>query len=521
MSNDLSDQKPFSFDSIRRKTAGWVGKKLGARPRLKRWVRLTGASLWTTLILTALTMIADHHDLLDRLDAPLFHSLSERNAHGDDVLGMPVVAGISPELFVDGFDGRSPLDRDGIRTLVEAIGDHRPSVVAIDLDLSPDKPGYRDPSFAPGRLYEAICRRALGTDGSGSKGSCLADAAQAAETRSEDQCGIRFALIEPMCPDDVEVYRLRAEWRNWMARTMAPCVRFARAEIRTVSRQVVDFDPNAETLGVVARKLADGTGMGPQASIQIPEDKPHCKGFTRSEDDLSRHNSVLFQRYLRASRTPDGIDPFVILRPEASGVPTTIASGSSFRNNVVFLGAVFGTADLFDVPGAGEQVHGVVVHASTYHSINFPLRETALGAAAVDLLVGTLAGIVFSMLWIPYNRARLTIHSTDDDLERNSARARMAIAGFGAVAALAAVVAGLCFWSQALLSMGLWLNPAPMLVGLFFATLIASRELPKDPEFCIDKKLANLQCPSFGRALNVVGWMIVLGLIGGALWTLL
>jgi hypothetical protein len=122
-------------------------------------------------------------------------------------------------------------------------------------------------------------------------------------------------------------------------------------------------------------------------------------------------------------------------------------------------------------------------HAAVYYSNLHGARSLRhVFAFLLDVVLGTVLGVLFTRLWGWYSRARLAMDRTEVSSFREMVlkfpaylRARGVL--LVNLAVQAALVVGMFAVAYVLLRVDVWINPLPLVLGMSIKGLLASRQL--------------------------------------------
>jgi len=355
--------------------------------------------------------------------------------------GLPWVLLIDPATYELGFRQSSPLDRQKLAQLigqVPARSEQGPRTVAIDLDLSP----------VPG---DTAAQAAL-------------DAQLARLVRGQTQ----LVLAHPAGTQ--RLHELKATWMSALCehngKPGAGRLTFASPAVLTHFGQVLQYDPQARTLGVVAHQpeLQTAPCATPAALLSALADglPADAKGVA----PLRPFNAKLFlqiERQIVLTQADGGL-------VRADGAPTPPA----WAGAALFIGGAYDARDRFRVPvaiGGERSTEGVIVHAAAYYTQQHPLRESQWLAFALDIVAGVLMGYLFHATW------GLARHAVGRASQRGPWAEALAqrVGLLGNVLALAvALYVCLSLAYTYAYPMNWWVNPGPVILGVFCKFLIGS-----------------------------------------------
>lgn len=390
---------------------------------------------------------------------------------------LPVVMLISKSLYEREFAQSSPLSRNKLAQLIRGIpleAGQRPASVVIDLDLSPSP-------------------RAAGSTDKPDIGSDELDSALLTLLSS----GARVVLPLPVRVATPESQDSKFRWLQSMCRRNTASQKdrliFAIPDVSTHQGVVMQWDSHAPSLG---RLTAD------------PLPKSICD-FALEDSSAGRASLLVgtlgYNAAISEARREIAYEPFnakffaasetqVFVANKLSEL-ATIANNGALAGKVLFIGGAYDDRDRYAVPFEpnGRPVEGVIIHAATYYSALHPVSSSeGLTAFAMDLLLGIAMGYCFAFTWGWHQRISLEGASCSaawwkQAAPRFSLLVNIALVGF-LVAALMVIS------NRMLYPVNVWINPGPIIIGVFAKFALASRRVIADPGHAV------------GRSVNA-GWM--------------
>lgn len=375
------------------------------------------------------------------------------------------------------FKQAAPLDRRELTRVIGSILQKKPSVLAIDLDLSP----------LPGELNNEAQQYLE---------------AALAQTDVRDPVPVVAIAPFPVLSEDV-----LNEKYEWMSRMCRLGVHFAYPNLVVSMGFVMRYQPAIPTLGIVAHRVIDkrsepssdlcshiADGMERAAFLSKLFPFREALGATRFASQRP-----INQKYL-ASETSKGVG--IDKLDDINAIP-------SLSRQAVFLGAAFNEPDHFQTAFGIRS--GTDIHAAVYFSEKSPTAPLEHWLALmIDIVLGILAGCIFAWLWERANSA-----ATKRVANPTSIRFWLLARGWQFVAcAILLAWLGILFWmSSLLLARNHWGNPGPLIIGVFAKTLIASRHglLGHSPA-------DSLHTPSFTKKVIVnLDWLLLCPIVGWAM----
>jgi len=458
------------------RAAGAVCRRACVRLRMvvRRIPHPLRSALLPALVLACLLEIAKFVGVLGWLDGRTLTFLSLLREPVPVVAPAPDRAPrlvlIDDESFEAYFGGRTPLDRDRLAELIKAIAVEKPRLIAIDLDLAPDRISDGR-GLTDRRIDDVICTYArpdlAGMDASNP--SCLDRAKR--ESTDVVRCGVPFVLLFPFETEVERVNDVNSKWRVEIEKALAPCVTFAKSDIEEQGGRAIYFTCRNDAFAIVAHRVANWV-------------RACAHGFDSAQVPINTAlvDAIEIERRMR----PEAQGPLVTYPRMGMASPSRLTPGREsypLAGEAVFVGGAWGVEDQHGTAVA-DKVSGVVVHAAIFWTLSNPLNSFShAGALALDVAIGIVTGAIFGVFWRRFNaeanflvsRPGVRPWCTRPD-ERDAAYAALLGWGVCAWAALASALALVFGLSGSLLALGLWLNPGPMILGLFLHALIASRE---------------------------------------------
>jgi hypothetical protein len=152
-----------------------------------------------------------------------------------------------------------------------------------------------------------------------------------------------------------------------------------------------------------------------------------------------------------------------------------ISSKHNIANKIVFLGGSYGKDDKFQT--VEGDFGGVFLHAAGLYSFIEPVeRSSHLWAVLVDVVTGVLLGYLFVFLWRKYNSCKYNYEKAEGYLDMLKKYILMRFWLILNLAVMGLLLITAYYLSGYLLRYQLWLNPGPIIVGMFLDALLCSRE---------------------------------------------
>ncbi|MEO8754956.1 MAG: CHASE2 domain-containing protein [Casimicrobiaceae bacterium] len=418
------------------------------------------------LVIASATLLLDHAGMLEWLDtiALRLASTYAADARPDDGASppqglappqRPVIVAIDDTLWETEFRQASPLRRDVLRTLLAALVAHHPAYLYVDLDLSP---GPARPSDERDTAQDDL------------------DALLAATAASSTT---KIVLAAPF---PVEDNALRETKRQWMRSLCTAGIEFGLAQIESVQGTVLRQNFNLPLLFARPRQplAARGEGDAASAGTTLCGLAGTAPGAIFLDPRVEAQGRTLYGWVPSpypvrpdAFTAEPGRDLFLLARAEdVSRLP-------DFAGRTVFFGSNADVRDRF-ITVRGEMT-GLRVHAALYTNALHPperLAERHVASYLMEWALGIVAGIVFAAGWGRYNDATLRA-ARDGAISWADALRPWGWLLFN-LAGLVLTVWFLMYIAGRTLAGWGWINPAPVIVGMFIDSLIGSRTEPHE-----------------------------------------
>lgn len=460
-----------------------------APPVNHSWFRKFKNIAVATLVIASLVHVLQGWGLLTSLENATFRLVAHFSfpvpvlAEGSMA---PAVALIDTASYEINFGEASPLDRRKLAAIIDDLADQRPALIAIDLDLSPDKEfadgGYRFASRGDRDAQQAV------------------DLAVARAAGS----GIDIVLI---LPQRLTGQRM-SEKRGWMESLTSSGhgrVHFTTSTVQVDNGVVLYFSDAEPTLGyaaasVMKRRLAQDAGSHGVAAGH--GDAPGHGGDAGHDDGKVRSINPRYLEFLETDLVRPGLT-----MADAPGTPLYQRHGWTKANSIQGRPVFLGFGDAFEdrfmtVKGVKP---GVFVHAAVFYSIFDNAGVTShLWGFVFDIFIGIVLGLAFELVWERRNQRYRQFRTLASGAGPFLSLARLYnpwrttgvrelhdgwawylyALGYASinVLLLAAAVVGLLATASTMVAAGWWLNPGPILLGLFIHTNFASRAGLLDPE---------------------------------------
>ncbi|KIF82481.1 hypothetical protein TSA66_19335 [Noviherbaspirillum autotrophicum] len=389
----------------------------------------------------------------------------------------PVIMSITDTLYEQAFEQSSPLNRRRMAELLEKLKESQPRVVAIDLDLSPS---------ASDELH-ATERRQLDQ-------ALLALAGQS-----------RLVLATPF-----RTATLQEKQHLWVRAMCEHGIRFALPTLSSSMNTVVRHDVESPLLANVAHKLALGEPKDPLLTHEVCEWAAEMDSKTFFDATARSHGHNTETIPLKSAL----LSP-INLHQQAVEPEWSAAKGFAIPNlagKTVFLGGAWADSDQFFSALSEHPYPGVFIHAAAFSTQLNPAINTSHGYALLaDMVVGTILGFIFHGIWTKIGRAKPYLLGASKGV-RNQMFHTLLWRGVLVIGWLPPILIICLFFgaSALLLKLNLWLNPGPLVFGMFIDAIMAAKTSPdghtEHHKFRLKKLLHSF--PDLGWQLPLVGFAI-------------
>lgn len=435
--------------------------------------KLTGTHLLhhiigATLIASVMLMLEGFH-VLEWLDAAMLRASAEhgqivRERTDQGAKYRPGIIEIDQPAFEQVFDEREPLERSRLEQLIASAAARGSKVLAIDLDLAPAV--YEQHKAGERPLDSLLDKLARG--------------------------GQQLVLILPEQSDQNANL-------PWIRERCAAGLHFASARIRERMGAVTRIEVKSPVLAAVAFELAHGVKEQEQKQpipavlseqkevVGLADRVCQLANRTNSEKELARwafepvihgdakeaqEQNAVTAPFHPTAVAPEFLDPTrtrVKLIDGKAGV-----ADNALRKNVVYIGSTYDVRDRYTT-AEGEQA-SLHLHAAAHTSLGIGTADVNKYAVfAADIFIGILLGCLFGGLWTLYGRAELAIDKRMEDPDISRLHRMGTLAEFYGIRAIlvvvwaSPVVIGVLavYLSHGLLEQGWWVNPGPLIAGMF------------------------------------------------------
>jgi hypothetical protein len=387
---------------------------------------------------------AEHYEVLEWLDAAMIRIAADGSRADPATLARaererPSIVQIERDAFETVFDDQSPLARAPLVELLDQIDARRTGLLAVDIDLAPSRAeraagGARPLDVALAALSARGVKVVLGLP----PPAASTPGATLAWVRARCAEGIVFAD-----PDLQE--RLGVVSR----------VRIDRPTLAHVAH-LIHSGGNAHEAGAICALAADEKDEGAFfAEVRGEAEHGAEEGGAPRPLNAVASNWAFLRKATHAVALRDG--------------HAAIEDAGALRR-VVFLGGAYADAERFTT--IGGPASGVQVHAASYTSLALGTRDAEVWRVALaDIVPGLLLGFMFQWMWLGFSGVVGWVgHYTGT------------LAWYGRFYMMRVVLLACWLWplllaygavrlSSWLFTEGMWLNPGPIIIGMFLHTL--------------------------------------------------
>jgi len=360
---------------------------------------------------------------------------------------------IQEELFETEFRARSPIDRLVLKKYLKTLKHVYPkfNVLAIDYDLSPTNlesdPGEQKAQKDLDEFLFSLTKKQMEETHDGTEQM----------DRTDEPSVHKVVLLKHFPVRNQIVCKRKIKWER---EKYVNDIFFANSEVLHygIFGPVVKYDDSDESFPAIVFATAN--------RLRLPVMQFTCD----DSEPSSRHDSnhKLIQRikpinFLQALTT-DSVKVCALDELETFQRCKDYLGSWTDDVKVIFFGGHYGRDDIYLTPLGN--LPGVTVQAYTYFSMEHPLKQIGhFRAWIIDIGLGFITGMIFHKIWQMFHKCR---HSQED---RFSQQVVLLAVNF---LFLIGSVAGLMFLMAHLLATGMWMNPAPMLIGLFIDSYVAT-----------------------------------------------
>jgi len=393
-----------------------------------------------------------------------------------------VVLTISPKLYETAFKQVSPLDRSSLATLIGKLAERKPKMLVLDLDVSPDAPGQ-----------DVLDKT-------------LIDLANQ---------GTQIVLATPFPVFSEPLFQAKFKWMTKLCNEAN--IRFADSRLPVTQGVNLRYFKGRNALGDVAHAWKSNSkkpaAISPCAQVQQGE---NFAGFLDANMQHAELDARISSQYVDQVH----LDPATLRRTLGSvediGDDLSAPAKLNLVGKTVFLGGDYSGADRFQTIARPAPVPGVVVHAAAYNGARHNLSRISHWLAfLVDVIIGTVAGMLFHHSWARHNGAQHRLAAAGNKDWSRYMVARLWLAANFLL--LAGVIWVILQSAACLLDWHLWSNPAPMVLGIFIKSLLGSRS---------HLQPAGGHAHADGHGHHPPGWIVasdltLIALLLGGLWLML
>jgi hypothetical protein len=371
-----------------------------------------------------------------------------KTAHSIPVSEYPQVLILTPELQ---FHAIGPYYKSLLAGVVHAIVKQKPRLVVLTVDVAPV------PADLDNNQDRLVDQTALN---------------QALDAAARN--GVAVVMLAPAVgPDPVGQVRF-----DWLRERCAAGIRFGLPVPRPLELPVYDYSRQSSSVALIASRLAGhmkgegeidvcaiakAVGRNTEAFNSRIDERPSAHDLTTSIP----LNTVFFARNDNL-RFIQGSAP-TLLHPQP-----TIEIGHPLPENA----AVFIGDDNYSMRTFGnEYVSPAVLFAAEFFSEKHPVQHSLGGGFLVHMVLGVLLGYLFGLLWNRYAVAAVRLEGTPLAPWQEKLRVLLVARGWLliALASLPVILTVIFRLSGWMLRRDLWMNPLPLVIGMFVDALLHSR----------------------------------------------
>jgi CHASE2 domain-containing sensor protein len=438
--------------------------------------------LFSTLALALLLLAAEHMHWFNWADVVTLqiagsHEKLENSDEkaADLVRAAPITAvKIGDEVFEKLFQEQSPLDKNWLGEIVQAIAQAQPKVLVIDIDLSPS-------------VKENV------TDG-----TALRPIDQALSILTKAGTAVILPIPEFDDPDPGKLLPMSAMNRyDWVKMMCKSGVLFASSNLfshlGTVTKLRKSTNPeHFISLAELAYLQYQGSSKANLCDTVLL--KPNIRSYLDFQSlEGPKQGEVFHSINMRSLSTSfrQAIGSNIIWN-DSKDKPSFVFSKAIPREGIVILGGAYKSIDQHLTPKGN--VYGVELHAAMITSHARPVEMIPeVVSVIVELFIGTMVGFLFMALWCCYEvlMKKYRQHYSQFSTQANSKfswgclSSIAALAGYRLIPLLWLLVVCVIpfaltyvalFALQSLIDSERWMNPAPFIFGLFLHSILVRVE---------------------------------------------
>ena len=433
----------------------------------------------SAIFLASLMMILEHHYVLEWLDVFMLRivaAVAPNTTREGPIEALTFT--IQEELFEKEFYSRSPIDRTVLLKYLQKLDDvyftsnsaktakfRNLKVLAIDYDLSPNNFNWSHYE----RRHECIIN-----DSSEQKSQDFLDKFFLKLIKK----GVKVVLIKHISVRNTALCECKIKWEQ---EKYKQGILFGHADLLHHGSfgPVIKYVESEDSFPAIVLAAANDSKL---PIIRFTCDDPEQS----SGNDLS-HASFHLINYLQAHakgavkvcqlKDVNGFDDC-----KRYYFSENVASENTDKIKVIFFGGDYGKDDTYITPLDTQP--GVVIQAYTYFSKSQHGQWTWLrvwGAWLGDIILGSGIGLIFHLIWEKFHDYR--------KCHRFAPQVELASLNF---IILIVILAFLVFLVAPLLALGVWINPAPIIIGLFIHSYMAAATTGEGKVHGVSSSLATL-----------------------------
>jgi CHASE2 domain-containing sensor protein len=359
-------------------------------------------------------------EVVDDVSLLLVSAMSQRA--GGARSGSTVVIGIDQLTYEETFHDRSPLDRCAMAEQLQSIYDAHPSLVVIDIDISPSIAGV---SLPEDPLQDVKCELQL-----------YETITNQQRFDKDGKRPVNTVILKPFPVSDTNATNKKISWcKTMIEKGVAFGDGFMPIRLGITQR----YTDHALSIAHVAKRAGSSRGG------VVP------KGTAKNCD--AAWNEVEFEH----KREPINFLAFT-KQSESMTWKGWKEKGADIAGKVVFYGANYGEDDRYLTPV--DKLYGVNLHAAAFISIDNEIKTKNVWGIVIDTITGLGFTFVAAFFWERYLEEKSHVG--------NPVRRELA---FCFLIALAVLLIPL-MWAAAALSVylvsahNIWISPLPMAIGM-------------------------------------------------------
>jgi CHASE2 domain len=460
---------------------------------IPEWRDHLPAALLSTLALALLLNVAEHLHWFNWADVVTLQIAGAQGKQSDSekkstelAKGLPVaIVKIGDEAFEKIFNEQSPLSKERLVEIIQAIAQSRPKVLVLDIDITPTAQEAAANGIAPRLIDQTLASLA--------------------------STGVSVILPLSLSASQAEgkVLSLNLVSRfDWVKRMCNAGVSFASPEVLSHLGTVTKLRKTTNAANFISLSelayLQYRGGSSPNMCSGVLQQPDVLRYLALQKTWAAQGGEKLEPINMRAlSETFLGQISTELIPGDVGVKPSIRFSKEIPRGGIVMLGGAYGGIDQHLTPRG--DVYGLELHGALVASHARPVGDISWYVSLiVELITGTLIGFLFMVLWWVYDQfgawykrhfdkfiekhSEISVLSRLLALVKLTVRRLMPLACLLVVCAVPFLITYIALSAlQTLIDSERWINPAPFIFGLFLHSILVRVEGLQDKVNLQDK----------------------------------